>query len=339
VAQALLWLGEPERAAALLDAVIAAARRHGGVPVLCEALVIRADLGFRTGAWAAAAADAAESARLAEDGGQGVQLGYSLAMLAVLGAPRGDEAARAHATRSREIAELRGLRVVADQAAFALGALELAAGRPDAALAHLEAIAPGEPDVLFWRADHVEAALEAGEADRARAALAELEAGAQGAWARGAAARARGLLAAGVDDEAFAEALDRHAELPFELARSRLCYGERLRRAGRRIDARAQLRAALDAFERLGARPWAERAQRELAGSGERARPRSDPPAAEALTAQELQIARAIAAGATNREAAADLFLSPKTIETHLTRIYRKLGLRSRTELARALDP
>ncbi len=339
VAQALLWLGEPARAGALLDAVIGAARRLGGVPVLCEALVIRADLGFRTGAWASAAADAAESVRLAEDGGQDVQLAYSLAMLAVLGAPRGDAEARDHATRAREIAELRGLRAVADQAAFALGALELAAGRPEAALERLDAIAPGEPEVLFWRADRIEAALEAGAPDAARAALAELEAGAGGAWGRGAAARARGLLASGVDDDAFAQALDLHAELPFELARSRLCYGERLRRAGRRVDARAQLRAALDGFERLGARPWAERAERELAGSGERARARRNPPPAEALTAQELQIARAIAAGATNREAGADLFLSPKTIETHLTRIYRKLGLRSRTELARALDP
>ena len=121
--------------------------------------------------------------------------------------------------------------------------------------------------------------------------------------------------------------------MPFELARTRLCYGERLRRAGRRIDARAQLREALGGFEALGAGRWAERARRELAGTGQRLRrgPQRD---RDRLTHQELQIARSVARGATNKEAAADLFLSPKTIETHLTRVYRKLGVRSRSELA-----
>jgi DNA-binding CsgD family transcriptional regulator len=335
VAQALVWLGEHDRARALLDDVIAQARRVGGVAVLCEALVIRADLGFRTGAWAAATADASESARLAEDTGQTVQLAYSRAIEAVLAAVRGEEAAREHAAAALALAQRHGLKAVEDQAAFALGTLELAAGRPDAALAHLEPLAAKDPDVLFTAADHIEAALEAGHPDRAAEALATLEERATGPWARGAALRCRGLLEP--DDERFAQALEAHAGLPYEAARTRLCHGEVLRRAGRRVDARIQLRAALEAFERLGAAAWAERARRELAGSGERARPRSDPAAVDTLTAQELQIARAIADGATNREAGADLFLSPKTIETHLTRIYRKLGIRSRTELVRAL--
>jgi DNA-binding NarL/FixJ family response regulator len=104
------------------------------------------------------------------------------------------------------------------------------------------------------------------------------------------------------------------------------------RRAHRRVEARGHLREALAVFDRLGARPWAERARTELAATGERLRKR-DPYAAEELTAQELQVAL-VAGGATNKEAAAQLFISPKTIEAHLGSIYRKLGVRSRTELA-----
>ena len=119
--------------------------------------------------------------------------------------------------------------------------------------------------------------------------------------------------------------------MPAELA-----YGERLRRARRRTDARIQLRSALTAFERLGALPWAERAAVELRATGETVRS-SDAARTDELTAQELEIARLVAGGATNREAATALFLSPKTIEAHLSRIYRKLRIRSRTELARRL--
>jgi DNA-binding NarL/FixJ family response regulator len=96
------------------------------------------------------------------------------------------------------------------------------------------------------------------------------------------------------------------------------------------------LRAALATFERLNAEPWAQRARRELAASGEHVRARRDVPTRE-LTPQELQVALAVADGATNREAAAALFVSPKTVEAQLTSIYRKLNLRSRTQLARAM--
>src|SRR5205085_10613021 len=96
------------------------------------------------------------------------------------------------------------------------------------------------------------------------------------------------------------------------------------------------LRAALETFERLGADPWAERARVELGASGETAR-RRDPSAAGRLTPQELQVALVVAQGATNREAGAALFLSPKTIDAHLGRIYRKLDIRSRTQLAALL--
>jgi DNA-binding NarL/FixJ family response regulator len=152
-------------------------------------------------------------------------------------------------------------------------------------------------------------------------------------------ARCRGLVATDDRfDSHFDDALRlfNAAEMPFQAARTALNYGERLRRTGRRREARAQLQAALEIFHRLGAATWAYKTEKELRATGERIR-RRDPSAAEQLTPQELQIALAVADGATNREAAASLFLSHKTIEHHLSVIYRKLGLRSRTELARAL--
>jgi DNA-binding NarL/FixJ family response regulator len=140
----------------------------------------------------------------------------------------------------------------------------------------------------------------------------------------------------GGDD--FEEALNLHRSgsvtSAFEVARTQLCYGEVLRRRRERITAREQLRAALQTFEQLGAEPWANRARAELTATGERARKRSVVSSRD-LTPQELQIALAVAAGATNREAAAQLFLSPKTVESHLSSLYRKLNIRSRTDLAR----
>jgi DNA-binding CsgD family transcriptional regulator len=121
---------------------------------------------------------------------------------------------------------------------------------------------------------------------------------------------------------------------PFEEARTRLAYGERLRRAGRRVDARTQLQAALALFDELGAGTWADHARRELKASGAKLRPR-DQSSHEALTPRELHVALAVASGRTNREVGATLFISPKTVELHLSRVFRKLGLRTRAELIR----
>src|SRR6202034_3370846 len=119
-------------------------------------------------------------------------------------------------------------------------------------------------------------------------------------------------------------------------ARTQLAYGSRLRRARQRVRAREQLRAAIETFDRLGARPWAAQARAEVAATGERARVRSDTTRYD-LTPQELQIAILLSAGRTTREAASALFLSPKTIEYHLRNVYRKLDCRNRHELAAAL--
>jgi DNA-binding CsgD family transcriptional regulator len=147
----------------------------------------------------------------------------------------------------------------------------------------------------------------------------------------------RALLAEddGESKRLFREALDAHerANRPYERARTELALGERLRRARRRVEAREHLRAALVAFEALGAALWAERARMELRASGQTAR-RRDVTTIDQLTTQELQIARYVAQGLSNRDVAAHLFLSPRTVAFHLRNVFRKLGISSRTELA-----
>ncbi|WP_162181206.1 helix-turn-helix transcriptional regulator [Rhodococcus wratislaviensis] len=139
-------------------------------------------------------------------------------------------------------------------------------------------------------------------------------------------------------DADFARSLELHSQgaSPFDSALTQLCYGERLRRSGRRRDAREHLEAAYETFQRIGARLWAGRAATELTAAGQPAGPRPRD-AGDELTAQELQVAQLAASGGTNREVAAQLFLSVKTIEMHLGRVYRKLGVRSRTQLANLL--
>jgi DNA-binding CsgD family transcriptional regulator len=158
-------------------------------------------------------------------------------------------------------------------------------------------------------------------------------------WALARVERLRGLLADdGAFEPHFADALRLHELTPdrFEQARTQLCYGERLRRTRHRARARRELRTAFEAFDALGAAPWAERARAELLATGETAR-RRDASTIDQLTPQELQIAMVLAEGRTTREAATKLFLSPKTIEYHLRHVYQKLGIASRDALASSL--
>jgi DNA-binding CsgD family transcriptional regulator len=131
----------------------------------------------------------------------------------------------------------------------------------------------------------------------------------------------------------FARAARLHAamDLPFEAARLRLAHGERLRRDGGRVEAREHLRAAGDGFRRLGAVTWAARADREIAATDEARRPTRTQ---SGLTAQEFAVAEVVATGVSTRDAAAQLFLSPKTIEFHLGNVFRKLGVTNRAQLA-----
>ncbi len=184
----------------------------------------------------------------------------------------------------------------------------------------------------------VEAAVRAGQPERAAAALDTLEsrAGASGTqWALGMAARSRALVSTGASVEAhYREAIERlgSCRMLTHLARAHLVYGEWLRREGRRQDARDQLRTAHRLLSDMGAEAFAGRAARELRATGEHPRKRSAQPA-DALTPQEAHIARLVATGATSREVATELFLSPRTVEAHLRSVFRKLGISSRRQL------
>jgi DNA-binding CsgD family transcriptional regulator len=301
------------------------------------------------GRWATARAEAAESVELALDTGQLPLLSHSLAALARVEAAMGqEEDARRHVREGLELVTRFQGEAIGAYLHAALGALELALGRVPEAIEALEAYdrtarrIEVQPAIVQAAPDLVEAYVRAGRREDAAAALAQLEAGAArtgSLWARAAAARCRGLLAPDAEFRArFDEALKLLDDLPmpFERGRTLLAFGERLRRAKQRAEARPPLQEALDAFERLGARPWAERARTELRATGQASGRRSET-AAEQLTPHELQIALLVAQGMTNREAAAALFLSPKTIEYHLGQIYRKLDVRGRAQLARLM--
>jgi DNA-binding CsgD family transcriptional regulator len=184
----------------------------------------------------------------------------------------------------------------------------------------------------------VEAAVRAGRPDDAAAALEELGSRARASgtdWGLGLAARSRALMNSGAAaEEHYREAVERlsSCRMATYLARTHLVYGEWLRREGRRQDAREQLRTAHEMLSGMGAQAFAARAARELSATGEHPRARSVQ-ATDALTSQELHIARLVATGATSREVGAQLFLSPRTIEAHLRNIFRKLGITSRRQL------
>jgi len=188
----------------------------------------------------------------------------------------------------------------------------------------------------------IEAAVRAGSPDLAADAhrrLVETTAASGTDWALGIAARSRALLLDGPEaEERYVRAIDRLARsrMAVDLARAHLLYGEWLRRERRRVDARKELRTAHDLFSDFGMDAFAERARVELEATGEHARKRT-PATVDQLTPQELQISRLAAQGNTNREIAAQLFISPSTVEYHLRKAFRKLEVKSRTQLARRL--
>jgi DNA-binding CsgD family transcriptional regulator len=340
-----LWLGDHDVAEAALTRLVEADRAAGAASVLALPLAVLATLHLRRGDLARAAACADEAAEIAETGLGGFGLTLALAAVAMVAAHRGDgatcERAAGRMLSLGSDLELTSTLAAAEQA---LGQLQL--GRGDAAgaaahltraLAHVHAHGTRDPAFLFTHADLVEALVRSGRAADAAPVLAELEAGAEltgGAWARAAVERCRGLLGPDAElDVRLDAALAAHADppMPFEAARTRLALGERLRRARRRAAARPQLAAARDAFADMGAVTWAERAVRELAAAGGPGS--ADAAAAGGLTARERDVCDLVVGGATNREVAAALFLSPRTVEHHLRTAYRKLGVRSRTEL------
>ena len=351
IAEPLLWLERYDECRRLLTASATDARVQGNVLRLMFELTNFALLELRTGYFASALAAASEVAELASETGNDYLLACNLAVLARLAALRGEaETCQAHAGRAMEIADRLRDALIKSEARMALAELALAEGRVSEAVTLLELVRDtsdvaevGEPSVLPYAPDLIEAYARAGREDDARVELGRFEWQARAVsrtWALAAVARCRGFLAPASElDERFGLALSLHGasgSSPFAAARTRLLYGERLRRARRRVDARIQLRAAIETFDALGAGRWSERARAELEATGETIA-RRDLTAPEKLTPQELQIALQVATGMSNREAAEALFLSPKTVEFHLTRVYRKLDVNSRAELIRLL--
>ncbi|WP_380285921.1 AAA family ATPase [Kitasatospora purpeofusca] len=340
---AALVLGRDHETLELAAELAAEARAKGTVGVLPTLQFFLAEAELFHGRHRDAEVTAAEGHALARDAGQHQwtsQLAAILACLAALGGA--DERCvelAAEALASGSSAPAAG----EPWAQWALALLDLGRGRVAAAADRLHTLTTGpyRHHVGATRAvpDLVEAAVRLGEPDRAAGPYERFArwAGAAGTpWAEALRLRCQALL--GPDElaeSAYRAALDLHegTHRPFERARTALLYGEWLRRERRRTDARPHLSAALETFERLGAAPWADRARTELTATGTVAAPAAPAGALTVLTPQELQIARLAAQGLTNRDIAAQLFLSPRTVGHHLYKAYPKLGIASRAEL------
>ncbi|WP_410592099.1 helix-turn-helix transcriptional regulator [Amycolatopsis sp. lyj-23] len=333
--------GADREGAVLADEFVRYCRDHGRIGELTHALQIRTQLRILHGRHAEAEADGAEALHIAEATGHARRAGHLRGILALVAAIEGDEArcaARAGQASGVAAGEWWG--------EHARGVLALGRGDHPAAVRHLTGLltGPGGHTAVGRSATPslVEALVRVGEHEAAAGYAARFrdwaEAGEQ-AWALELTHRCHALLAPAAEAEPhYLRALAHHEKgtRPFEQARTLLGYGEWLRRARRRADAATRLRMAADLFDRLGAAPWLARAEHELAAIG--ARPRTAPrqaAALDALTAQEAQVVRLAATGATNRAIAAQLFLSPRTVGYHLYNAFPKLGVTSRAELAR----
>jgi DNA-binding CsgD family transcriptional regulator len=270
-----------------------------------------------------------------------------LAVLALAAARRGEgNDAVASAERALRLATTHGLAWPAAIATWALSELELSRGEPSEALARLETLWHGasrerHPLVaLFGAPELVEAAIRAGSPERGDAVFERFRQWSQAtghAWCAALAERCECLRAPDADAaaDAFERALALHAEAdrPFDLARTHLAYGERLRRERRRAESRRHLRFALEGFENVGAATWMERARDELRASGETLGRRDGEMLVDELTPRERTVALLVAQGRTNRDVAAQLFVSVRTVEFHLRNVFSKLDVSSRIEL------
>jgi DNA-binding CsgD family transcriptional regulator len=324
--------------------IAAECRDAGIVGLLAYALVYLAHAQLLHGEFLDATASAEEGLRLAADTGQTTVTRELASIAARLAAVTGDEeACRVRATQVRDLsASGQGQSLAGADCALTL--LDLGSARYESALNRMQATTAGparhNPELLYAYPDQVEAAVRVGRPELAARPLAQFTAwtGAIGQrWASAVAARCAALTASDSDAEPlWRQAIAAHEGdgRPFEQARTRLLYGEWLRRNKRRAGAREQLLAAAAAFARMGARPWQDRAEAELraAGAGAAAVTADDPLAR--LTPQELQVVRLAAAGASNKQIGAQLFLSPRTVGFHLYRAFPKLGVTSREELA-----
>ena len=349
-----LQLGDVPGMQRLFARALEQARGTGAVGSLPYALEHAALGMLLAGRYAATQSLAEEGLRLAREIEQQRSESQLLAILGIVASTTGDEAGcLSLVEEAREIAVPRGLGLTVASATWALARLDLGLGRFDQAVDRLLGLAQakpgaGHPIVSLWTvADLVEGAAKARRTDEVRDAVDRVEAVVRAGRQPGAAATlawCRGLMGGprAAEDLASAAADFHRFALPLAEARARLALGELLRRDRQPRAAREHLRTAFELFHGLGARVWADRAAAELRASGEAAQtPESN--GLETLTAQELQIVRYVSQGASNRDVAGQLFISPRTVEYHLYKAYPKLGISSRTQLigkfAAALAP
>jgi DNA-binding CsgD family transcriptional regulator len=338
-AAGLVYVGDLRGSVRTIARALALARERGAVADVAFGLQLQAYLELVEGRFSMAATDAAEGLELALGSGEHGAAAHCRALLAWHAAIRGSgDEASALATEAAAATQ----RPATEAAQRALALLDLGDGRHEAALDRLKALIES-PDShparrMLAIGDLVEAAVGCGRAEAAHEPLDALRAWTEStgsAWGLATVATAAVQLG-GVRSYEAAVAAHQRIALPFDRGRLELRMGELLRRARRRVDARRHLRLALDLFAQTGAAAWERRAAAELRATGETARKR-DASTLDDLTPQELQIARMVAEGATNREIAGRLFLSPRTVDYHLRKVFQKLGLTSRTQLA-ALD-
>ncbi|WP_067486415.1 LuxR C-terminal-related transcriptional regulator [Actinomadura hibisca] len=339
------YLGEIDMATDFIVRAGRVARVSGMVGQLPVVLEYVATAERLSGRFALSASIAEEGLTLAREAGYANSEAAHLANLAAVAAVRGQqEECERYAADALAIAVPHRVGLRVSVASYALGLLDLGLGRFASAHSRFAALVSAGPGAghptTVWRStpDRVEAAMGCGEtaaAHEAVAAYTQWSSTAQTDESRALVARCQALVADGEKAlPLYEEALGLHNGSPFEHARTALLYGERLRRVHRAGEARQPLRTAAETFQRLGADPWAKRALEELRAAGETsAAPEAD--ALNSLTPQELRIARLVAEGASNKDVAARLFLSPRTVEYHLYKIYPKLGVASRTELVR----
>ncbi|MCW2910085.1 MAG: ATP-dependent transcriptional regulator, MalT-like, LuxR family, partial [Actinomycetia bacterium] len=321
---------------------VALAREAGALMTLPFAAITRAGVHLWAGEFTAAALLVAEVESVTEATGSSIAP-YAAVALAAFSGREAD--ARELIEAARKDAERRGEGQGLTLVHWATAVLCNGLGRYEEALATAQQASEDSPANLFgtWAvAELIEAAARSGAPERAAAALQRLSAAARASgsdWALGLEARSRALLSEGETAEAFyREAIDRlgRTRVRMELGRAYLVYGEWLRRAHRRIDAREQLRTAYEMLAAMGAEGFAERAARELRATGERVRKRTTGTPAQ-LTAREAQIAQLASDGLSNPEIAAQLFMSPRTVEYHLRKVFTKLAISSRNQLHGAL--
>ncbi|HYB85496.1 MAG TPA: AAA family ATPase [Streptosporangiaceae bacterium] len=342
-------IGDHRVAARFLGSATAQLRGQGRLGVLVQVLVMGAWVAIAQGSWASAEMLVDESARLAEEVGQSWWRTGSLIARGTLRGLRGEaEAAERLVAEAEKTAISQGLNDLICMIAFARAVTWLGAGRPEGALEHVTRVFDRN-DPAFHEAARfmsitylADAAALSGQRDVAAPILGELETLAQrtpSPTLHGGLVYAHAVLAPDKEAERLYEVALRSdlRHHPFDQARLQLAYGAWLRRHRRVSESRAPLRAARQVFDALGCAPWGERAGQELRASGEKS-PGRVPAARDQLSTQELQIAQMAASGMTNREIGQQLYLSPRTVGSHLYRLFPKLGITSRSQLTGALD-